>query len=161
MDLSEQIERLEKPVFRFAFSLTRNRERAEDVTQECLCRAWAHAAVLAGSPEAKLRSWLFTVARHLVIDQARTSAREVFTDDGVPEPGENTPAVATLESTLAYESTLGTLPAALGDVVRLNIESGMTSGEIGARLGVAPATVRWRLRTGLRILRNTIQSQER
>ena len=59
-------------LWRFCLRLVGNdRARAEDVTQETLLRAWRHHAVLDGSPAA-VRSWLFTVARNIVIDDWRS-----------------------------------------------------------------------------------------
>lgn len=48
-----------------------DRVRAEDVAQETLLRAWRHRTVLE-SPPAAVRSWLFTVARNIVIDDWRS-----------------------------------------------------------------------------------------
>ena len=49
----------------------RDRARAEDVVQETLLRAWRHRSVL-DKPRPAVRSWLFTVARNIVIDEWRT-----------------------------------------------------------------------------------------
>jgi RNA polymerase sigma-70 factor (ECF subfamily) len=48
-----------------------DRSRAEEVTQETLLRAWRHRRILEAPPPA-LRSWLFTVARNIVIDEWRS-----------------------------------------------------------------------------------------
>ena len=56
----------------FCLHLTGNdRARAEDVAQETLLRAWRNAAVLEES-RGSVRSWLFTVARNIVIDEWRS-----------------------------------------------------------------------------------------
>jgi DNA-directed RNA polymerase specialized sigma24 family protein len=47
-----------------------DRQRAEDVVHETLLRAWKHPAALHPYRE-NPRPWLFTVARHLVIDERR------------------------------------------------------------------------------------------
>lgn len=75
-------------LWRYCLRLVGNdRARAEDVVQETLLRAWRHRAVLESSAPA-LRSWLFTVARNLVIDEWRRnrSHRESPVAD-VPERG--------------------------------------------------------------------------
>ena len=64
-----------------------DRARAEDVAQETLLRAWRHRTILE-SPSPALRSWLFTVARNLVIDEwrrNRSHAESPVAD--VPEHG--------------------------------------------------------------------------
>jgi hypothetical protein len=60
-----------------------DRATAQDVVQATLLRAWRNAAVL---ERTGVRSWLFTVARRIVIDQWRSASRrpEVLTDH-VPE----------------------------------------------------------------------------
>lgn len=61
--------------------------RAPDAVQETLLRAWRHPEVLT-RPEESVRAWLFTVARNLVVDSARSAwrRRELSTDE-VPDSG--------------------------------------------------------------------------
>jgi RNA polymerase sigma-70 factor (ECF subfamily) len=57
------------PLLRYTMYLTGgDRQRAEDVVQEVLLRAWQHPEAVAGQPP---RPWLFTVAKNLVIDGQR------------------------------------------------------------------------------------------
>ena len=55
----------------FCLHLTGDPVRAEDVAQETLLRAWQHYEVLDES-RGSVRSWLFTVARNIVIDEWRS-----------------------------------------------------------------------------------------
>src|SRR5690606_15376938 len=64
-----------------------DRQRAEDLVQETLLRAWRHPEAL-DPGRGSVRAWLFTTARHLAIDAwRRRSVRvsEVVTGT-VPEP---------------------------------------------------------------------------
>lgn len=75
-----------RPLWRYVLRLTSgDAARAEDVVQETLLRAWRSPAVLDQS-EGSARSWLFTVARRIVIDEWRTARaqREVTTGE-VPD----------------------------------------------------------------------------
>src|SRR5947208_16033976 len=59
-----------------------DRQRAEDLVQETLLRAWQHPEAL-DPARGSVRAWLFTTARNLAIDNwRRRSARvgEVITD---------------------------------------------------------------------------------
>src|SRR5689334_21911395 len=56
---------------RYVLALTSgHRQAAEDVVQETLLRAWRHLDVVSAELD-RGRRWLFTVARRLVIDEAR------------------------------------------------------------------------------------------
>ena len=70
----------------FCLHLTGDPVRAEDVAQETLLRAWQHFPTLDQS-RGSVRSWLFTVARNIVIDEWRSkrSQNERAVAE-VPEP---------------------------------------------------------------------------
>src|SRR5215831_11313832 len=55
---------------RFATRLSGDHGRAEDIVQETMLRAWRYPEKVAGRTGAPL-AWLYTVARHLAIDQHR------------------------------------------------------------------------------------------
>ena len=61
------------PVWRYVVHLTGDRAGADDVVQETLLRAWRTPRIL--EDPATARSWLLTVARHLVIDESRSARR--------------------------------------------------------------------------------------
>jgi len=82
------------PLLAYALQLTSgDRQRAEDVVQETLLRAWRHPEALQpnrGSP----RAWLRTVARNVAFDdyrarQARPREVGIELADRVPEPGDD------------------------------------------------------------------------
>ena len=62
------------PVWRYVVSLTGDRAGADDIVQETLLRAWRTPRIMADDPAA-LRSWMITVARNLVVDEARSARR--------------------------------------------------------------------------------------
>ncbi|MEA2484842.1 MAG: polymerase sigma-70 factor, subfamily, partial [Thermoleophilaceae bacterium] len=71
----------------YCLRLTGNdRARAEDLLQETLLRAWRSSRLLDES-RGSVRSWLFTVARHLAIDEWRTKrSRTEMSMAELPEP---------------------------------------------------------------------------
>src|SRR5690349_24031713 len=73
------------PLWRYVVHLTGDRAGADDIVQETLLRAWRTPKILEEDPSAT-RSWMFTVARHLVIDEARSAHRRREVDVAeVPE----------------------------------------------------------------------------
>ncbi|MCB1522716.1 MAG: sigma-70 family RNA polymerase sigma factor [Rhodoblastus sp.] len=64
----------------FAISLSGNGDKADDLVQETLMKAWAaHDSFAEGS---NLRAWLFTIMRNTYFSQYRKARREVQDVDG-------------------------------------------------------------------------------
>jgi RNA polymerase sigma-70 factor (ECF subfamily) len=63
-----------------------DRQRAEDIVQETILRAWRHPEVLDSAPDRSPRGWLFTVARNLTVDAYRArAARPAEAFEEVPD----------------------------------------------------------------------------
>jgi RNA polymerase sigma-70 factor, ECF subfamily len=146
---------------RFALKLTRGDwQRADEVVQETLLRAWRHPEVV-GSGTA-IRSWLFTVTRRAAIDlwRSRRTAeaaeepmgdRHLLLPDPV-EPIERTVAVLDVRAALAR---LSPKQRAVLTEMYLN---GHTVVETAAILGVPVGTVKSRSYAALRALRESLLS---
>src|SRR5918994_3445618 len=64
----------------FAISLTNNRDRADDLVQDTLMRAWANFERF--EPGTNLEAWLFTILRNRFHSEYRSRRREVEDADG-------------------------------------------------------------------------------
>jgi RNA polymerase sigma-70 factor (ECF subfamily) len=64
----------------FAYSLCGNPERADDLVQETLLKAWSHLDSF--QEGTNLRAWLFTILRNSYISELRRRRREVEDSDG-------------------------------------------------------------------------------
>ena len=64
----------------FAISLCGNVDRADDLVQETLLRAWANLNSF--EPGTNMSAWLFTILRNLFRSDYRKRRREVEDDDG-------------------------------------------------------------------------------
>ncbi|AGB24576.1 RNA polymerase sigma factor, sigma-70 family [Mycobacterium sp. JS623] len=139
----------------YACRLTGDPARAQDVVQETLLRAWQHPEV-ANDTERSARSWLFTVARNMIIDESRSlrSRREVsaLNSSGTPERTCPDNVNATLDRVLVGEA-LARLTPDHRTVVRRAYLQGWTTAQIAADLRIADGTVKSRLHYALRALR--------
>ncbi|MFB7541948.1 sigma-70 family RNA polymerase sigma factor, partial [Streptomyces zaomyceticus] len=130
-----------------------DRQRAEDLAQETLVRAWQHPEAFDG-PYASMRPWLFTVARRLAIDARRSRlARPAETGDGVlavtPDPADPT---ASAEAALDVRAAVRELsPEHRAVLVRLYFH-GLTVNEAAVELGIPAGTVKSRSHYALRQL---------
>lgn len=143
-------------LFAFVLRLVDDRGKAEDVVQETMLRAWRHLSAIdprRGDP----RSYLFTVARHVVIDQWRAEQRRprLVTDD---ERLAAEPAAEELDALLdawMVEQALKRLSAEHRAVVDALYFGGATVNETAHRLGIPPGTVKSRAYYAVRVLRTT------
>lgn len=134
-----------------------DRQRAEDLVQETLLRAWRHPEALSperGSP----RAWLFTTARHLSIDAwRRRTARvgEVVTDAPPERSAEDETDRAVEAWTIA--EALARLSPAHRQVIVECFYRGRSVTETAAVLGVPPGTVKSRTHYAMRALRLVLE----
>ncbi|GLF92789.1 sigma-70 family RNA polymerase sigma factor [Streptomyces yaizuensis] len=130
-----------------------DQQRAEDLLQETLVRAWQHPEAFDG-PYESMRPWLFTVGRRLAIDARRSRlARPTEIGDGVlattPDPADITEsAVAALDVRAAVESLTPEHQAVL---IRIYFQ-GLSVNEAAEALGIPPGTVKSRSYYALRAL---------
>ena len=133
-----------------------DRGRAQDVVQETLLRAWRNPAVLeqAGSSG---RSWLFTVAKRIVIDEWRSASRrpQVVTDQ-VPEQAVDDAEQRTVDRQLVL-AALRTLSSEHREVLLECYFRGASVAEAARTLGVPPGTVKSRTHYALHALRLAIE----
>lgn len=134
------------PIFRFIFFRTSHHETAEDLTEEVFIKAYRSLGGLHGGEE-KLQGWLYTIARHTVIDHYRKHT----TDHTVPlEELEALPDYApTALDMLSLEadqqilvSALQKLPGDQQAVIKLRFIEGFEITEIAAMLEKSEGNVR-------------------
>jgi RNA polymerase sigma-70 factor, ECF subfamily len=146
-------------LWRYALRHTGDRERAEDVVQETLLRAWQHPEITLDSERSE-RAWLFTVARNMIIDERRSSRfrNELRSLDapGVPEQAGPDEVDAALNQLLIGDA-LAQLSPEHRAVIRRSYYLGWTTTQIADDLQIAEGTVKSRVHYALRALRLTLR----
>jgi RNA polymerase sigma-70 factor (ECF subfamily) len=106
----ELIRRYERPVFALLFRMVRDRELAEDLSQETFVKALN--AIESYRPEFKFSSWIFKIANNAAIDHLRRRELDTLSLDGSPhaETPEAMQATA-LQIGARQESPLDTVEA--------------------------------------------------
>jgi len=146
------------PVWRYVVHLTGDRAGADDIVQETLLRAWRSPRILE-QETSTTRSWMFTVARHLVIDEARSARkRHEFAAPDAPERVVDDATDALFEAIL-IEDALAALTHDHRVVIMRAYFGGCTVAEIAAELDVPEGTVKSRLHYGIRSLRLALQEK--
>lgn len=145
-------------LWRFCVRLVgRDRARAQDVCQETLLRAWEHPDVLSRAPQ-QVRSWLFTVARNLVIDDWRSARanREALTDH-VPERDLGRQEIDQLLESWVVAEAVVRLSAEHREVLYECYYQGRSVADAARRIGVPEGTVKSRTHYALRALRLALE----
>ncbi|MGB9407162.1 MAG: sigma-70 family RNA polymerase sigma factor [Terracidiphilus sp.] len=167
--LDELIIRYQHRLLRYLLYLTGNREMAEDLFQEVWMRVLVRGAQFNG--KARFDTWLFAIARNLVIDQRRkrtmSSLDELFEsggDDDRPmafeiSDGEPTPfdRFANLEDRERIAGALMEMDTLYREVLVLRFHEEMSLNEI-AKVTRAPlSTVKSRLYRGLSAIKPKLE----
>lgn len=150
----------QEPLRRFALSLTRNLERAEDLVQDTMERALIKAHLFDGS---NLRSWLCTMCRRIYFNNLRWQKVR-----GVNVPIDDAP-----ESAVTVETTQETnlhmrrvvecferLPVGDKVVLALIVLDGLSYEEAAVALGVPIGTIRSRLSRARDRLSRAVETTE-
>jgi RNA polymerase sigma-70 factor, ECF subfamily len=148
------------PLLSYVLRLTDgDRQRAEDVVQETLLRAWRHPEAL-DPARGGLRPWLCTVARNIVVDGAR--ARRARPTEVGDEALASVPADDQFENALlAWEvaDALGALSVDHRAVLIETFYRGRSVSEAAYLLGIPEGTVKSRTYYALRSLRLVLEER--
>lgn len=162
--LSELYDRYGKLVFSIALKVVGNRGTAEDITQDVFIRIWEKAETF--DPErSKFSTWIASIARNRGIDVLRkgggSKSREVEfwaeADEGAfshPQTTESQAEVWIEQKRI--RSAIQKLPKEQQQVLGLAYFRGMTHREIAEELGQPLGTVKTRIRSAMRRLREML-----
>ena len=165
--LDRLIEQYQYRLFRYLLYLTGHRERAEDFFQETWIRVLERGHQYDG--KSKFEAWLFSIARHLVIDWQRQKKMQSL--DALTNPEEGAPVefagddpsplhlVLAEESDATVQASLGMLPAIYREVLLLRFQEELDLAEIAAVLAAPISTVKSRLYRGLEDLRRLLAGE--
>lgn len=141
----------------YVMRLTGDRGRAEDIVQETMLRAWRHR--IEDDDAGSARAWMFTVARNLVVDGARSArARHEVVSGVVPEVSEPDRTDALFDAMVVTDALLSLSEDHRAVVIRAYYQR-LSVAEMAAELGLPPGTVKSRLHYGLRSLRLALQER--
>jgi RNA polymerase sigma-70 factor (ECF subfamily) len=145
-------------LLRYALHLSGgDRQRAEDLVQETLVRAWRHPEALADRPA---RPWLFAVARNLAVDAYR--ARQARPPEVGQAALDMLPADDDADRTLESWAVADALASLRPDHRRVIVETyyrGCSVAEAAATLGIPAGTVKSRTFYALKALKLALQER--
>lgn len=143
------------PLLAFVLRLTGgDRQRAEDIVQETLLRAWRNAHKLGAAGRSSIRPWLVTVARRIAIDNYRSeNARPSEAYDQELERFAVTDDTDAVLRSMTVSEALRSLSHAHREILVETYFRGRTVPEAASELGLPLGTAKSRVYYALRALR--------
>jgi RNA polymerase sigma-70 factor (ECF subfamily) len=145
-------------LLRYALHLTEgDRQKAEDLVQETIVRAWRHPEALTDRPA---RPWLFAVARNLAVDAHR--ARQARPQEAGQDAFDTLPAQDDADRTLESWAVAEALASLRPDHRMVIVETyyrGCSVAETAVALGIPAGTVKSRTYYALKALKLALQER--
>ena len=168
--LDRLIEQHRFRLFRYLQCLTCQRETAEEIFQETWVRVIERGHQY--NHKWKFESWLFTIARNLVIDMQRRKRPQLIDLLGGGGHEEKTLEIEAKDQPSAYDevmqreeaervtTALATLPANYREVLTLRFQEDMTLEEIADVVQAPVPTIKSRLYRGLEMMRLQLEGAQ-
>jgi len=165
------VNKYQQALLNFFFANTRDRQLAEDLTQDTLLKlydqAWDYL------PSRRFRGWMFRVARNLLIDSVRRRTNDALVKavlgqpdetsilDSLTSPNDDSPVQKADRSELsrAVDELLPTLPEDQRLTFTLHHFSGLSLPEVAEILEASLATTKSRLRLAREKLREELEAR--
>ena len=143
-------------LYRFAFSLLKNKDDAEGIVQEVFLRVWNKRADI--DSNRSFKSWLFTISYNLIIDELRLRLKEKEYLNHL-EKFFNTQDIIT-ENEADYnllktqiDEVMEKLPDKRKVIYRLSRVEGLSNKEIAEKLNLSVKTVENQINLALKFLK--------
>lgn len=157
------MERHGTPVYRYCRDALRDATLADDVQQQVFIEAYRDLPKFTG--RSTLRTWLFAIARHRVLDAAKSRHRvqshmepadATSVPDPRPSPGEHIDDQRLVEALVAC---LDKLRDDVRNVLLLRFQQGFTFEELAEICGEKPGTLQAKVTRALPVLRACIENR--
>jgi RNA polymerase sigma-70 factor (ECF subfamily) len=168
--LDALITKYEYRLYRYLLYLTGSPDAARDLFQETWLRVLERGRQYDGA--SRFEPWLFSIARHLVIDASRhrrmdslaellePAAGGAGREPRTPEAASPLAAYANRELEARLGSVLACLPAVYREVLLLRFQEGLKLEEIASVIRAPVSTVKSRLYRGLSAARELLEEAE-
>lgn len=153
VNMIEQLYQLcQKELTEWCTLMTHDRSMAEDLVQEAFLRALKNDGLLDSLNEKQQRAWMYRTVKNLYVDKIRHDCRETVTDL-LPEQGME----ATEYAESDYEMLLSALPEEERMLFTMRYLQGYSSTELGKIFRQPPGTIRSKLSSARKQLKQSLK----
>ncbi|NQV11994.1 sigma-70 family RNA polymerase sigma factor [Candidatus Uhrbacteria bacterium] len=149
-------------LYAYVLVRTKQKERAEDIVQQTFVKALQHLHTFKPKRGATIGSWLFTIAKHTMIDEGKKLSRVNLVEDSAMEKlaplvdgaldiliGQEDKEESNVEIKRMW-SVIETLSKEEQEIIQLKYIAGLSYKDISALTGVKPNTLAQLLRRALK-----------
>ncbi len=136
-EYNQAVKEYTRRIFRFLYKSLRDEEAVNDLAQDCYLKLWQNRETL--HPQ-KIKSWLFTVAHHAMLDYVQISARKVQLEEHTQTP--HIFQKNEFDTKAILEKALNELPPLQKSILLLRDLEGYNYEEIGDILGLNESQVK-------------------
>lgn len=147
-------------VFGFLSSVYKNKELAEDVTQEVFIKIWEKKHSI--NCNLSFEGYIFTIARNLILDILKKQKRSAIPTDNLPELSsyEDTErAIYFNELNIQITNVIHELPDGQRKIFKMSRENGMKNEEIAQVLNISRRTVEHQIYRVLQKLKKELSKE--
>lgn len=149
--IEELYEQYHRELLGWCQSMTGNPQTAEELVQEAFLRAMLHVNLLSNLKEYQRRSWLYRTIKNLYVDRLRHTCLETIAEE-LPQRQKRQEEMDALE----WEGLLDSLPDSEGVIFAMRYLEGYNSVQIGRMLSLPPGTVRCKLSSARKHLKQAL-----
>jgi RNA polymerase sigma-70 factor (ECF subfamily) len=153
-------DRLAGPVYGVARKVLRDPAQSEEVAQEVMLEVWRSASRFDASRGSAV-AWVMTIAHRRAVDRVRAENASVAREQKLaPGPVSGDDVSQLVEMALDRQRVrrcMGSLTTLQAEAIKLAYYGGYTYPQVAGLLGVAPGTVKTRIRDGLIRMRDCME----
>jgi len=151
------VKKYEKMIYNLAITKTRNKENAQDISQECLLRAYK--MLRSYRTDSAFSTWIYRICQNLIIDHHRKEKKTQtisltapetgdaeFTGREIEDPGgDPSEQVIRSEKIKKIREIINSLPGDLREIIVMRDLEDLSYADISEMLGVEIGTVKSRI----------------
>ncbi len=144
-------------IYALCLRMSRDAQRAEELTQDVFVRAWERLGSFRG--EAKFATWLHRLAVNVVLQAGRAASRRSAREDVTEDPGRYLKRAerSMVGTRLDLERAIAALPDGAREVLVLRDIYGYKYREIAEMQGVALGTVKAQIHRARKMVREALE----
>lgn len=150
---NEAVKEYTKNVFRFLYKSLKDKEATNDIVQDCFLKLWQNRNQV---DERKIKSWLFTVAHHAMINYLKVESRKTTLNEHTD--GNQVFQKHDFDLKSIIEKALNNLPSIQKSIILLRDLEGYEYKEIAKILEITETQVKVYLFRGRLKVKNSVKS---